>query len=101
MSTRRRANDAGPYIVNGWDAYYPASLELRPTPSAERQPPARRLVDVQELSLYLSMPVASIYTYVHAGKIPSRCIVRLSRALRFDLLEIDKWIDGGRRGRSA
>jgi len=71
------------------------------TDTNRRRKPERRLVAVKELSLYLSMPVASIYTYVHSGKIPRRCIVRLSRALRFDLAEIDKWIEAERRGRSA
>ena len=52
----------------------------------------KRLMNVKELSVYLSMPVPTIYTYVCMGKIPPQCIKRIGRALRFDIKEIDAWI---------
>jgi excisionase family DNA binding protein len=58
----------------------------------------KRLMSVRELSEYLSMPVATIYTYVSLGRIPSGCIKRIGRALRFEVAEIDGWINGGTAG---
>lgn len=56
----------------------------------------KRLMDVEELSTYLSMPVSSVYTYVHTGRIPEAAITRLGRALRFEKSEIDRWVNGQR-----
>lgn len=56
----------------------------------------KRLFDVDELSEYLSMPIASIYTYVHTQKIPPAAVVRLGRALRFEKSEIDRWVNDQR-----
>jgi len=52
----------------------------------------QKLLNVKELSTYISMPVATIYTYVHTGKIPDYCIRRIGRALKFDVAEVDRWI---------
>lgn len=52
----------------------------------------RKLLNVKQLSEYISMPVATIYTYVHTGKIPNYCIRRIGRALKFDITEVDKWV---------
>lgn len=52
---------------------------------------AGRLLNVQELSEYLSLPSATIYTWVSLGRIPG--VVRLGRALRFDRGEIDGWVE--------
>ncbi|MFH1723228.1 MAG: helix-turn-helix domain-containing protein [Elusimicrobiota bacterium] len=49
-------------------------------------------MNVQELSVYLSMPVATIYTYVSTGKIPEACIKRIGRALRFEKDVVDRWV---------
>lgn len=54
----------------------------------------KKLMNVRELSEYISMPVASIYTYVHTRKIPDYCIKRIGRALRFDVGQVDAWING-------
>lgn len=54
----------------------------------------QRLMNVNQLSAYLSMPVATIYTYVHTKKIPDSCIKRIGRALRFDVGQVDAWING-------
>jgi predicted DNA-binding transcriptional regulator AlpA len=51
-------------------------------------------MNVKQLSEYISMPVATIYTYVHAGKIPDNCIKRIGRALKFEVMAVDKWITG-------
>lgn len=57
------------------------------TPAMKSRP---RLLNVQGLSEYLSLPVSTIYTWVSMKKIPG--VVRLGRALRFDQLEIDRWL---------
>lgn len=55
----------------------------------------QRLMNVKELSSYLSMPAATIYAYVGRGRIPQGCIRRIGRALKFDRPAIDLWISGG------
>ncbi len=54
----------------------------------------KRLMDVKELSEYISMPVPTIYTYVSTGKIPANCIRRIGRALKFEVGAVDRWITG-------
>lgn len=54
--------------------------------------PEGRLVDVEGLSKYLCLPKPTIYTWVCLKRFPEKSIVRLGRALRFDLREIDAWI---------
>lgn len=53
----------------------------------------KRLLNVTELSEYLSMPVATIYTYVSMQKIPAHCIRRIGRSLKFELAEVDQWVN--------
>jgi len=52
----------------------------------------KRLLNVNDLSEYLSMPVPTVYTYVSIGRIPPTCIRRIGRALRFEKLAIDRWV---------
>ena len=47
-------------------------------------------MNVPELSEYLSLPKASIYTMVSLKKLPG--VVRIGRALRFEKAAIDAWI---------
>jgi len=54
----------------------------------------KRLMTVKELSLYIAMPTATIYTYVSQGKIPSDCIRRIGRALKFEIEAVDRWVNG-------
>lgn len=54
----------------------------------------KRLFDVPGLSAYLTMPVPTIYAYVHRGRIPAECVRRVGRALRFEKAAIDSWISG-------
>ena len=53
----------------------------------------RRLLTVNELSTYIGVPKATLYTWVCLRQIPAACIVRLGRSLKFDIQEVDKWID--------
>ena len=50
----------------------------------------KKFVTVSELSQYLSIPKATIYTWVSLRKIPG--VVRLGRTLRFEIGEIDRWV---------
>lgn len=54
--------------------------------------PKNRLVDAVGLSKYLCLPKPTIYTWVCQKRFPEKSVVRLGRALRFDLREIDAWI---------
>jgi len=49
-------------------------------------------MDVKELSEYISMPVTTIYTYVSKGKIPARCIRRIGRSLKFEVVAVNRWV---------
>ena len=53
----------------------------------------KRLLSVNELSRYLSMPVATIYTYAHLGRIPASAVVHMGRSLRFEKDGIDRWVN--------
>lgn len=50
----------------------------------------KKLVKIEELASYLDTPVATLYTWTHQRKIPH---VKMGRSLRFDLVEIDQWIE--------
>lgn len=50
----------------------------------------KRLMNVKELSEYVSLPINSIYTMVSLRKLPG--VVRLGRALRFEKSAIDEWV---------
>ena len=50
----------------------------------------KKLVNIEELSAYLGLPISTIYTWTHQKKIPH---VKMGRTLRFDLVEIDEWVD--------
>lgn len=67
-----------------------------PATAAPRPVPAGRLLDVAGLEKHLSIPRATIYSWTSTGKIPAKAIVRLGRALRFDVKEIDAWIEGSK-----
>jgi excisionase family DNA binding protein len=51
----------------------------------------KRLLNVTELSEYISVPKNSIYTMVCLRKLPG--VVRLGRALRFEKAAIDDWVN--------
>ena len=54
----------------------------------------KRLMNVKELCQYLAIPKATLYTYVSTGKVPSNCVKRIGRSLKFEKVEIDEWING-------
>lgn len=53
----------------------------------------KRLLTAAELAHYIGSTKGTIYTWSCIRKIPTTCIVRLGRALRFDLIQIDKWLE--------
>jgi excisionase family DNA binding protein len=53
----------------------------------------KRLLNVAELAEYIGLSTATIYNWSSARRIPAACIVRLGGALRFDLIQIDKWLE--------
>lgn len=73
------------------------SGSTQPAERKDEAPIRRRLLDVDGLSSYLSLPKATIYTWVSLRKIPERAIIRLGRTLRFDLKEIDAWVEQQKR----
>lgn len=50
----------------------------------------QRLLTVKEAAEYLSMTKAAIYQKRHRKQIP---VVRLGKALRFDIQALDAWIE--------
>jgi len=75
--------------------------DSRETPGNTPATAKRRLLSIGELSEYLGMPKSSIYTKVCTKKIPPKAIVKLGRSLKFDLAEIDAWIEQNRQGKSS
>ena len=71
-----------------------------PPPVATQKPgqkdSSRKLINIEELSTYLSVPKGTLYTDVCLRKIPARAIVKLGRSLRFDKDAIDQWIEESR-----
>ena len=54
----------------------------------------KRLLTVKELANYLGLTTRSVYTRKSRGSIPANCVVKLGELIRFDLAEVNKWIDG-------
>jgi len=52
-----------------------------------------RLLNVQDAARYLAVSVSTLYGWVWQRKIP---FVKLGRAVRFDLVELERYIDGNR-----
>lgn len=80
----------------------PSPPAAAPTPTLateSKELEGRKLLDVDGLSRYLSMPKATIYTWVSSHKLPPETIVRLGRSLRFDRVEVDRWVESNRGGR--
>lgn len=51
----------------------------------------KRLINISELSLLLGLSTNTIYTWVSQKRIP---YVKCGRLTKFDVREIDKWIEG-------
>ena len=56
----------------------------------------QKLLTMQELSNYLSMPIATIYSKKCRGEFPAGSIVKIDGKPRFDKDLIDKWIEAKR-----
>jgi len=50
----------------------------------------KRLLTLREAADYLAMTNAALYQLVHRKRVP---VVRLGRALRFDIQALNAWID--------
>jgi len=55
----------------------------------------KRFIGIKELSEYLTISKNTIYSWIALRKIP---YAKLGKLLRFDLREIDAWVDGNRKG---
>lgn len=53
----------------------------------------QRLVSTKELAQYLGSTENSIRSLKSQGKIPSQWTVNIGRSVRYDLQEVDKWIE--------
>jgi len=49
----------------------------------------QRLLTVEQASLYLNLHPQTVYVMARQGELP---ILRVGRAVRFDRLELDRWI---------
>jgi excisionase family DNA binding protein len=56
----------------------------------------KRLLNVDEMSRYVGLPKTTIYTWLCLKRFPAGAVVRLGRAVRFDRLLVDEWIESGR-----
>ncbi len=53
----------------------------------------KRLLKVEELAALMGSTPKTIYSLKCRGKIPANCIVKRGKSLRFDIVEVEKWID--------
>jgi excisionase family DNA binding protein len=53
----------------------------------------KRLINIQELAEYTGNTVGTLYVWIHQRKIP---YIKWGRNIRFDLNEIDKFIENHR-----
>jgi len=61
------------------------------TISTRKNLEGKRLLNVKEAALYMSVSPITLYHWVHRREIP---FVKLAhKALRFDIHELDRWID--------
>lgn len=60
--------------------------------SIQDQQIIKRLLTVNELAEYMGTTPKSIYTLKCKGKIPKACVIKRGKSLRFDIIEVDKWI---------
>lgn len=52
--------------------------------------PQRRLINIHEASKFLSVSVSTLYGWVWQRRIP---FVKLGRAVRFDMADLEKFIE--------
>lgn len=51
----------------------------------------KRLLKIEEAAEYLGIPKQTLYKFVWQKRLPF--VVRVGRALRFDKIKMDKWIE--------
>ena len=51
----------------------------------------KRLLDINETSEYLGIPVGSLYKMVWQRRVPF--VVKIGRSIRFDKVKMNLWID--------
>ncbi len=59
---------------------------------------SRRLMNAQELAEYIGTTYLNVYQMVSKGGIP---FVKIGRSVRFDLHDIDPWIEQQKHGSSS
>ena len=64
-----------------------------PTALISTESNTHRLFTVREAARYLSVSVSTLYGWVHQRRIP---FVKAGRALRFDLADLDRFIESNR-----
>ena len=88
---RKRLSAARPALAS-------APRSSATSPGASSSELQTRLLNVDGLANYLSIPKGTIYTWVSMRKIPAKALVRLGRSLKFDVKEIDAWLERNRSG---
>jgi excisionase family DNA binding protein len=63
--------------------------------SSEAHGETRRLLTVQEASRYLAVSVSTLYGWVWRRSIP---FVKIGRAVRFDLRDLEAFIEASKQG---
>lgn len=53
----------------------------------------KRLLSAKELSVYIAVPIGSIYTMVCMRRIPQDCVVKIGRSLKFERTAVDAWVN--------
>lgn len=53
----------------------------------------KRLVSTKELAQYVGSSENSIRSLKSQGKIPAEWVINIGRSVRYDLNEVDKWIE--------
>ncbi|MBI1747183.1 MAG: helix-turn-helix domain-containing protein [Acidobacteria bacterium] len=52
-----------------------------------------RLLSASEVAEYLGLPLSSVYDYAKTKRLPSLRVGRDRRSLRFDVRDLDRWIE--------
>lgn len=63
--------------------------------SPQRDEPASRLLEAEDVANYLGVRPDRVYREVRAGRLPH---IRLGRAVRFRRESIEAWVDARERG---
>jgi len=52
-----------------------------------------RLLSAPEVAEYLGLPLSTVYEYAKTQRLPSLHVGREGRSLRFDVRDLDRWIE--------